>query len=120
MIIELSQEASNAMLDELSRLMAGGSIELLSADGRVLAALKLSNPVAREAFGGELEFNKIAERDAALTGQAQSARIVAADGTEVFSCDVGDENSDAVIKLNPVQITRGAPVQLRSFRLAMP
>ena len=31
------------------------------------------------------------------------------DGSEVFSCDVGDENSDAVVKLNPVQITRGAP-----------
>jgi len=119
-IIELSQEASNAMLDVLATMMDGGSIELLSVDGRVLAALKLSNPVAQEAFGGELEFNKIAERDAILTGQAQSARIVAPDGSEVFSCDVGDENSNAVIKLNPVQITRGAPVQLRSFRLAVP
>jgi hypothetical protein len=37
-----------------------------------------------------------------------------------FSCDVGDENSDATIKLNPVQITRGAPVWLNSFRLSMP
>ena len=120
MIIELSQEAGNVMLDVLAAMMDGGSIELLSSDGRVLAALKLGNPVAPEAFGGELEFNKIAERDAVMTGQAQSARIVAADGTEVFSCDVGDENSNAVVKLNPVQITRGAPVQLRSFRLAMP
>jgi hypothetical protein len=42
------------------------------------------------------------------------------DGSEVFSCDVGDENSDAVVKLNPVQITRGAPVRLNSFRLSMP
>ena len=108
------------MLDVLVAMMDGGSIELLTGDGRVLAALKLGNPVAQEAFGGEIEFNKIAERDAILTGQAQSARIVAAGGTEVFSCDVGNENSDAVIKLNPVQITRGAPVQLRSFRLAMP
>lgn len=120
MIIELSQEASNAMLDVLAGMMDGGSIELLTSDGRILAALKLGNPVAQEAFGGELEFNKVAERDAVLTGQAQSARIVAANGSEVFSCDVGDENSDAVIKLNPAQITRGAPVQLRSFRLMMP
>jgi hypothetical protein len=119
-IIELSQEASNAMLDALAAMMDGGSIELLSADGRVLAALKLSNPVAQEAFGGELEFNKIAERDAALTGQAQSARIVSANGGTVFSCDAGDENSDAVIKLNTTKIFRGGPVRLKSFRLAMP
>lgn len=119
-MIELSANASNAMLDELSRLMDGGSIELLSGDGRVLVALKLGDPVAQEAFSGELEFNKITERDATYTGRAESARIVGADGSEIFSCDVGDENSDAVLKLNPVQITRGAPVQLRSFRLAMP
>ena len=29
-----------------------------------------------------------------------AARIIAADGSEVFSCDVGDENSDAVIMLD--------------------
>lgn len=108
------------MLDELSRLMDGGSIELLTGDGRVLAALKLGSPMAQEAFGGELEFNAIAEKDAASTGRAELARIIARDGSEVFSCDVGDANSDAVVKLNPVQITRGAPVQLRSFRLVMP
>lgn len=119
-MIELSQETSNAMLDVLAAMMDGGSIEFLSADGRVLAVLKLGNPVAQQAFGGELEFNQIAERDAALTGRADLARIVGVNGSEVFSCDVGDENSDAVVKLNPVQITRGAPVQLRSFRLVMP
>jgi hypothetical protein len=73
------------------------------------------------AVGGELEFNKIAEEDAALAqGSEETARIVAADGSEIFSCDVGDERSDAVVKLNPVQITRGAPLRLNSFRLSMP
>jgi hypothetical protein len=38
----------------------------------------------------------------------------------VFSCDVGDEKSDAVIKLTPTQIYRGAPVRIGSFRLSMP
>ena len=50
----------------------------------------------------------------------RSARVVAADGSEIFSCDVGDENSDAVIKLNTTKIYRGGPVRLKSFRLVMP
>lgn len=109
------------MLDALSQLMDGGSIELLSGDGKALAVLKLSNPAAQIAIGGELEFNQIAEEDAALAqGNATSARVVALDGSEVFACDVGDENSDAVIKLNTTKIFRGGPVRIKSFRLAMP
>jgi hypothetical protein len=39
----------------------------------------------------------------------------------VFSCDVGDEKSNAVINLTgSTQINRGAPVRISSFRLAMP
>jgi hypothetical protein len=120
MMINLSETASNAMLDVLSELMDGGSIELMS-DERVLAVLKLSNPAASIALGGELIFNDIAEEDAALAqGNVTSARILASDGSEIFSCDVGDENSDAVIKLNTTKIFRGGPVRLRSFKLAMP
>jgi hypothetical protein len=120
-ILELSQSAGNAMLDVLARIMDGGRIELLSVDGQVLAALNLANPAAREAFGGELEFNPISEEDAALAqGTVNSARVLAADGSDVFTCDVGDDNSDAVIKLNTTKIYRGGPVRLQSFRLAMP
>jgi hypothetical protein len=120
-IIELSQDVANAMLDVLAGMMDGGSLELLSGDGQSLAVLKLANPAAQEAFGGEIEFNEIAEEDAARAqGTVSSARIAAADGTEIFSCDVGDENSDAVIKLNTTKIFRGGPVRLSSFRLAMP
>jgi hypothetical protein len=101
--------------------MDGGSIELLSSNGTPLAVLKLSNPAAKDAAGSELVLNKIAEEDAALAqGTAETARIVASDGSEVFSCDVGGEKSDAEIKLTPTQITRGAPVRLGSFRLSMP
>jgi hypothetical protein len=118
--IELSETAGNAMLEALSALMDGGSIELLS-DERVLAVLKLSDPAAMAAVDGELEFNDIAEEDAALAqGNVTSARIVASNGSELLSCDVGDENSDAVIKLNTTKIYRGGPVRLKSFRLAMP
>jgi hypothetical protein len=65
--------------------------------------------------------NEIREEDAALaTGVATSARIVGRDDSEVFSCDCGDANSDATIRLSPVTITRGSPVRIDSFRIAMP
>jgi len=119
-MITLSETASNAMLDSLASLMDGGSIELRS-DDRVLAVLRLSSPVAEPAIDGELEFNDIDEEDAALAnGIATSARIVAADGSEIFSCDVGDADSDAVVTLNTTRIARGGPVRLQSFRLVMP
>jgi len=120
-IIELSEQAANAMLDTLGGMMDGGRIEMLSSDGKTLAVLKLASPAAQAAAGGSLEFNPIGEEDAALTrGDAATARIVAADGTAVFFCDVGDMNSDAVIKLNTASIYRDGPVRIRSFKLAMP
>jgi hypothetical protein len=119
-IVNLSEAASNAMLDVLAGMMNGGSIEL-SDNSKVLAVLKLSNPAARDAAGGMLVFNKIAEENAALAqGNASFARIVGSDGSEVFSCDVGDENSDAVIKLNTTRIFRNSPVRIGSFSLVMP
>ena len=87
----------------------------------MLAVLRLSTPVAEPAIDGELEFNEIVEEDAALAqGNATAARILAADGSEILSCDVGDEDSDAVVKLNTTRIYRGGPVRLQSFRLVMP
>jgi hypothetical protein len=120
MMINLSDAASNAMLDALSQLMDGGSIELCS-DDRVLAVLRLSTPVADPAIDGELEFNNIVEEDAALAqGIVTAARIVDQAGDLIFSCDAGDENSEAVIQLNTTRIYRGSPVRLKSFRLVMP
>ena len=121
MIIELSEAAGNAMLDALATQIDGGSIEFLSDSGRVLAVMKLSDPATQPAIDGELEFNTIAEEDAALAqGNVMTARILGSDGIEVFSCDVGDEDSDAVIRLNTIKIYRGGPVRLKSFKLAMP
>jgi hypothetical protein len=120
-IIDLSEDAGNAMLDVLGSMMDGGSIELLTGDGTALAVLNLSNPAAQDASGGQLEFNEIAEEDAALgQGIVTDARIVDQAGELIFACTVGDENSDAVIKLNTTKIFRGGPVRLKSFRLAMP
>jgi hypothetical protein len=120
-ITNLSSDAANVALDAIGNMMNGGSLEILSDSGNPLAVLKLSSPAAMPAADGELVLNEIREEDAALaTGTATSARIVGRDDVEVLSCDVGDASSDATIKLTPVVITRGAPVRLDSFRLAMP
>src|SRR5262245_56659017 len=120
MTLQISEFAGNAMLDTISRMMDGGSIELMSND-RVIAVLQLSAPAAMPASDGELVFNKIQDEDSALAqGIAMTARVFGRTGLEVFSCDVGDDQSDAVIKLNTTKIFRGGPVRLTSFRLAMP
>jgi hypothetical protein len=120
MTIDLSEAAGNAVLNILGRMMDGGSIEV-SSDSKVLAVLRLSNPATMPASDGQLEFNAIIEEDAALAqGTATTARIIGPNGAEVFSCDVGDDRSDAVIKLNTTKIFRGGPVRLTSFKLAMP
>jgi hypothetical protein len=118
--VNLSEAAANEMLDTLGKMMNGGTIALLADNGAILAVLKLSHPAADTAEGGELVFNKIAEEDAALAqGNAATARILAANGIEVFSCDVGDENSNATIRLNTTKIYRNGPVRITSFRLGM-
>jgi hypothetical protein len=119
MTIQLSEVANNAVLDCVGRMMDGGSIELMS-DDRILARLQLSSPAAMPASNSELVFNTISDEDAAGQGVATSARVVGRTGIEIFSCDVGDADSDAVIKLNSRKIFRGGPVRLTSFKLAMP
>src|SRR5262252_2455984 len=121
MILNLSDDARNVMLDALAGLMNGGSLEILSDTQRVLATLRLSNLDAAAAVDGQLELNKIIEEDAApATGTATVARVLTRTGAEVLSCDVGDRNSDAVIKLTTTTITAGGPVRLDSLQLSMP
>jgi hypothetical protein len=121
-MIYLSKQASNAMLDRLANMLDGGSIEFLAENDHLLAVLRLSDPAAFEAVEGELEFRDIGEEDAALgQGSATMARIIGGNGEVAFLCTVGDESSDAVIKLTgTTMIYRGQPVRLHSFRLVMP
>jgi hypothetical protein len=78
-----------------------GSIEL------PLVELKLSDPAAMAAVDGELVLNEISEGDATRSGEAKTARILASDGAEVLSCDVGAVDSDAVIRLGTTSISIG-------------
>jgi hypothetical protein len=120
MIANLSQGTSSAMLAVLSELLNGGSIELLSLDGEILVVLPLSDPAAKVSDGGELEFFKITEGTAIAQGNAEIARLLAADGEEVLNVDVGDEGSDAIIKFASTTIHQGDPVRINSFKLALP
>lgn len=120
MIVELSDRAKNAMMNTLSAMMDGGRIELLTDDKVKLAELELSNPATKDASGGEIQFNKIKEEDAAVAlGTATWARIIGKDG-DVLMVDVGDPQSDAVLKLNTVSIYPNGPVRIKSLRLALP
>lgn len=121
MIVDLSEIAKNVMMDALSKMMDGGRIEILSEDRRKLAELKLSRPATKSSQDGEIEFNKIQEEDAAVAlGNAAWARVFDNGGAEIFTCDVGDGQSNAVIKLNTQAIFPGGPVRIKSFRLVMP
>lgn len=120
MIVNISEAGSNAALDALGAMMNGGSIEMLSAEGNFLAKLKLSNPSTKPASGGEIEFNTISEGVAVTSGQLATARILSRNDQEIMLCDVGDANSDAVVKLSTTSINRGSPVRIDEFRLAMP
>lgn len=120
MIVELSDRAKNVMMNALASMMDGGRIELLSDDKVKLAELELSNPATKDASGGEIQFNPIKEEDAAVAlGNAAWARVVGKDG-EVALLDVGDPQSDAVLKLNTVNIYPNGPVRIKSLRLVMP
>src|SRR5262245_11278587 len=118
MILNVSATLSDAMLEAVSAYIGPGTLELLASDSTVLVTLGLSDPGA--AVDGELVF-QVDPAVAVASGQATSARVIAADGRQAFVCDVGDGSSDAVIKLTPdAQIKGGQAGQLDRFRLIMP
>jgi hypothetical protein len=118
MILDVSAGLNDAMLEAVSGYIGDGTLELLSAESELLVTLRLSD--SGGADDGELVFD-VAPAVAVATGEATSARCVAADGAQAFVCDCGDANSNAVIKLKPDnQIKAGGVVQLDRFRLVMP
>ena len=124
-MLELSDRARNAIADVMSELIdagqGSGRIELLAADGRVLAVLHFADPSAPPAKGATLTFHPIHEDGSArATGTATKARITDSDGDEVFRCDVTDLKGDGVIKLNTTSIVAGGPVRLTSFTMVVP
>ena len=117
MILNVATSTANTMLDSVAGLLEKAHLEFLTDDGELLAVLGIFDPGA--AIDKELVF-QVADGNAVSSGNAAFARAVAADGSEVFSCDVGTSDSNAVIKLSPTEITRGEVVKLSQFRLIMP
>src|SRR5262245_4435418 len=118
MVLDVSAALNDAMLNAVSDMIGDGTLELLSADDQLLVTLKLFDPGA--AIDGELVF-QVAPGVAVSTGEATSARVIAADGRQAFVCDCGTTDSDAVIKLQPnTHLKRGVNVRLDAFRLVMP
>ena len=103
------------MLDELSRLMDGGSIQLLTGDGKSAARAVRSG--GRSRHRRRTRVQRIAEEDAALAqGNALLARILAADGSEVFPV-MSATRKRRSRQAQHYQVFRGGPVRLSSFRL---
>jgi hypothetical protein len=121
MILNLAHDGANAMLDALGKQLDAGVLEILSDGQQVLARLRFASPAGAAAADGQLELAPITEEDAAPnSGNAAYARLLTRSGAEVLSCDVGNRNSDCVIKLSTTAISQGSPVRIDSFRLALP
>lgn len=101
-------------------LFAGPQPSLGGAGGQVLAQLTFARPCAEPAANGELVFLPINPVTADATGTATWARATDSAGGLVFDCDVGaedDEDSDAAITLNRVDLVLGGQVTVTSARL---
>ncbi len=118
MTISIPTTTSDAMLTTVANLLADGNLEILSdaSEPELLCVLGLDPGVAVD---GELQI-RVSDGIAGQSGRAAFARALGADGSEIFVCDIGDEDSAAVIRLNTTKIYADDPVQLKSFRLMMP
>ena len=94
---------------------------MLSDTDELMATLRLSNPVAAPAIDGKIEFNAIRPGIAVSSGEAETARIIAADGSECLylrhrqhlnerRCDQTQHDGDRA----------GKPVRIDEFSLRMP
>jgi hypothetical protein len=60
-ILNLSSDAGDVMLDALSKMLDAGVLEILSDGQQVLARLRLASPAAAAAADGQLELSPITE-----------------------------------------------------------
>ena len=121
MIINFPSSIAGEMFAAIvKRLSGGGCIELIDSSGELLATLQLSRPAAYVDMGGVLRFHAIEDSSATTDGTARAARVLDAANNEVLGCDVGDDNSDSVIKFNGCRFRKSGSVKLASFSLSLP
>lgn len=83
----------------------------------LLGTLTFSKPSAT-ATEGVITFDEITEdSEADASGDAVWARIADGAGNFVLDGDVGDLNSNALIKMNTTGIVAGGPIRITSFEI---
>lgn len=87
----------------------------------LLGTLTFSKPAAPAPADGTLAFATITEDSSAdASDKATFARLQDSNGGLVGDFDVGDEKSDAVIKLNSTNIAEGGPIRITAFTISLP
>jgi hypothetical protein len=115
----LSDLGADVALAALCALLDGGAIELLDADGNVLAAPRLGVPAFRAPVGGEAEANPLTmDRDARALGEPIAYRTVTADGQPITSGPVVHEAPGELV-FPPALIVQHAEVAIDRFVLRL-
>lgn len=131
-MIRLAIAAQNAMLSAVGNLVdaarAAGTLSLYAGampgkpedsigEAKLLARMKFSRP----GFGKPSAHSVTAVFEtgemALDNGRCAWARVEDGAGHAIIDVAVGDEESDAPMKINTVEIRKGGPVIIRSFTL---
>lgn len=88
--------------------------------GSMLAEVKFNKPAFKTGADGGLHAESVPLGRAARDGKAKWAQIVDGAGSTVLAFDVGDSKSDAVLRLNTVDVAAGGLLQIETFSLVWP
>ena len=103
--MKLSALGANTGVAALASLLDGGAVELLDADGVPLARCGLGVPAFRPPVNGEAEaFPLSPDRDAAALGKPVSYRTLTADGQEIASGEVSQEEPGELVFPPPLVV----------------
>lgn len=86
----------------------------------MLAELKFNKPAFKTGMDGGLSADALSLGRAVRDGKARWAEIVDGVGSVILACDVGDSKSDAVLRLNTVNVAAGGLVQIETCSLMWP
>jgi hypothetical protein len=115
----LSDFGAAVALDALASVLDGGRIELLDADGAVLAAVTLAVPAFRPAEHGEAEAHPMTpDRDARALGEPVAYRTVTLDGKEITAGPVAHQAPGELV-FPPELVVPHAEVTIDRFLLRL-
>lgn len=127
MALSFTNGASNAMVDALTDLVDGGTIEVRTgsapgagnaATGTLLVTFTLPTPSFGSASAKVATLGSVSAATAAATGTAGYFRAKTSGGTAVFEGTVGTSGAD--LNLSSTSITSGGSVSITSGTLTGP